>query len=837
MYRISFILFILFTIASSQNLLHNSDESIDQSILSPKDYLGYELGLRFTSHHKILEYLNYLTEKSSGRIKYINYGETYENRPLTTYTISNIENIKNLDQIFKKNIELTKSPEQKSTVPSIVWLAYGVHGNESSSAEAAMLTAYHLIASKGKRNDRFLKNAVIIIDPLVNPDGRERYVNWFRSTRGLNPNNDMNSREHYEASPGGRVNHYYFDLNRDWTWASQIETKERLKLYHTIKPHVYIDFHEMYYESTYFFFPPTNPINPLMPNNINDLYRLFAEGNSKYFDAQNKRYYTKEFFDLFYPGYGDSYPALIGSLGMTYEQAGHGRAGLIAKRSDNTNLTLKERLYNHYTSSIASIETAVDENEKIIRYFKNYFKKSISASKDADYRYFIPEINSSSYKEMVDLLKLHDITVYYSKKDQFIKTDKHRSYKLIAGQAIIPVQQNQYTLIKTLFENELKIPDTAFYDISSWSLPLSFNVPVYKSSFGIEWTRNFAKQKSNYQKSDYAYIFEAKSFESLRFLRKIQEQNLNLSINLAEFEIAGTKIAKSSIIISKLVNKNLDESWLFELANKYSIEFKTINRGLSDKGIDLGSDKIRDLKKLKLAILTGEEFSIYRQGSLWFAFDRFVETSPSLIDVKYLNRIQFSKYNTIIIPSSRSLSQIFTEKNFAKLKNWVQNGGHLILIGQSISFFSAEKTNLLSFKAKKKKDKNKKKSKYVSYDKRSNYYNKQSFPGAIVQVKIDQSHPISTGIHSPFYTLKTSRQSYELSESVYSDIAVYNSKATFGFIPKDSKVLLDNSKFYSIKKFGSGLISAFNGDPFFRMFQLGSLKLIMNDAFLGKSIH
>jgi hypothetical protein len=838
MYKLLLLFLIIIFTLSSQELLHQSGEQVNKQIKSPSEFLGYELGQQFTAHHEILAYLTYLSKSKAEFTKFNDYGKTYETRPLTTLIISNKENINNLNQIFSLNKELTLNPEKNISVPSIIWLAYGVHGNESSSAEASMLTAFHLLATESQRNTDFLKNAVIVIDPLVNPDGRERYVNWFRSTRGLNPNADMNGREHFEPWPGGRVNHYYFDLNRDWTWASQIETKERLKLYHKIKPHVYIDFHEMYYESTYFFFPPTDPINPLMPKNINDLYRLFAERNSSYFDKQKKTYYTKESFDLFYPGYGDSYPSLIGSLGMTYEQAGHSRGGLIAQRSDETNLTLNERLYNHYTSSIASIETAVNEKEKILTYFKSYFRKSIKESKDEPFKYYIPEIHSASYQEMIDLLKLHDISVYYSKKDQFIKTDKHNSYRLLKGQAIIPVQQNQFTLLKTLFDNELRIPDTAFYDVSSWSLPLSFNVPVYQSKFGIEWAENLQKAEIKYKKTSYAYIFEPKSFQSLRFLNILLNKNLNLMTNLSEFETSGTKVTQSSIIISKLKNLDLDESWLFNLANEYDIEFKTIERGLSDKGIDLGSEKIRTLKKLKLAILSGEEFSANRQGALWFSFDRFIETSPTMIDIKSLSRIQLNKYNTLIIPSSRSLSDVLNENSFTKIKDWVSNGGHLILMERSINYFSDEKTNLLSFKNKKADEKDdKKKTEYVAYTDRSNYYNKQSFPGAILEVKIDQSHPIAVGIHSPFYTLKTSSSSYELSDNTYSDIAVFNSNKSFGFIPEKAKELLNNSKFYSIKHFGSGVISSFNSDPFFRMFQLGGLKLIMNDVFFGKSVH
>ena len=295
-----------------------------QSIQSPKEFLGYELGERFTRHHKVVEYFSYLSNQLSN-VQLEKYGETNEHRPLYVAYVSSEKNMSNLEQIRQKNLGQTGLIEDRGAGEiAIVWLSYNVHGNEASSTEAAMNTIYLLLTEKKS----LLENTLVIIDPCVNPDGRDRYVNWFNqvSTSPYNP--DINAKEHQEPWPGGRPNHYLFDLNRDWAWATQVESQLRLNVYNKWMPHVHVDFHEQSMNNPYYFAPAAEPYHQVISRWQRDFQTQIGKNHAKYFDQNGWLYFTKESFDLLYPSYGDTYPTYVGAIGMTYEQAGHGRGGL-----------------------------------------------------------------------------------------------------------------------------------------------------------------------------------------------------------------------------------------------------------------------------------------------------------------------------------------------------------------------------------------------------------------------------------------------------------------------------------------------------------------------------
>ena len=340
-----------------------------QSIQSPKEFLGYELGERFTRHHKVVEYFSYLSNQLSN-VQLEKYGETNEHRPLYVAYVSSEKNMANLEQIRQKNLGQTGLKEDRGAGEiAIVWLSYNVHGNEASSTEAAMNTIYLLLT--GKKS--LLENTLVIIDPCVNPDGRDRYVNWFNqvSTSPYNP--DINAKEHQEPWPGGRPNHYLFDLNRDWAWATQVESQLRLNVYNKWMPHVHVDFHEQSMNNPYYFAPAAEPYHQVISRWQRDFQTQIGKNHAKYFDQNGWLYFTKERFDLLYPSYGDTYPTYVGAIGMTYEQAGHGRGGLGVNTDHGYELTLTDRVAHHTTTGISTVEISSNNASKLNSEFKKFF--------------------------------------------------------------------------------------------------------------------------------------------------------------------------------------------------------------------------------------------------------------------------------------------------------------------------------------------------------------------------------------------------------------------------------------------------------------------------------
>jgi hypothetical protein len=386
-------------------------------VQSPDQFLGYKLGSRYTPHYKIVNYFNQVAKQSPDMVKLEQYGETNEGRPLLLAYIASKENLANLEKIRNNNLRLANMSLDKiaadENAPAIVWLSYNVHGNEPSSSEAAMLTLYSLVDPSYTRSKEWLKNTVIIIDPCINPDGRDHYVNWFTQVTGKNPNPNPSSREHSEPWPQGRSNHYNFDLNRDWAWQTQVETQQRMLKYNEWVPQVHVDFHEQGYNNPYYFAPAAEPFHEVITPWQREFQTMIGKNNAKYFDQQGWLYFTKERFDLFYPSYGDTYPTYNGAIGMTYEQGGHSRGGLAVITADGDTLTLYERLIHHYTTGLATIEITSQQAQKVVKEFRAYFNNAIKTPSGEFKSYLIKADDGDRLDRLKELLNKNKIDWSY----------------------------------------------------------------------------------------------------------------------------------------------------------------------------------------------------------------------------------------------------------------------------------------------------------------------------------------------------------------------------------------------------------------------------------------
>ena len=477
--------------------------SAQQAIPTPDEYLGYTLGDRFTPYDRILDYFGELAKRSN-LITIQQFGSTYEGRPLVLATITSAKNLANLEAIRANVVSLgnpeavdaTRAADIAKNNPAVVWLAFGVHGNESSSAEAAMKVASTLL--RDPESAAILDNTVVLIDPLQNPDGRERYIQWFTRTRGAQPNAYPEAFEHTEPWPGGRYNHYLIDMNRDWTWGSQRETQARIAEYRRWNPQVFVDFHEMGYESTYFFPPDAKPINANLPKDVEKWLEVFGRQNAATFTKNGWPFFVAETFDLFYPGYGDSWPALHGSVGMTYEVAGHGRAGTAIEREDGTVYTLADRIARHYTSGMATLRTASAHREELLRYTYDAMHQEMEAGKNT---YFITP-GSPNFDELLKMLERQSVKIGILGAPATVRVTRvdgelAESRTLPAGTAVISTHQPLGGLVQTLLEKsptfskgfleeqrEKALADESdnFYDLTTWSLPLAMNVETFSTN-------------------------------------------------------------------------------------------------------------------------------------------------------------------------------------------------------------------------------------------------------------------------------------------------------------------------------------------------------------------
>ncbi|HVE72344.1 MAG TPA: M14 metallopeptidase family protein [Thermoanaerobaculia bacterium] len=532
---------------------------------SPEEFLGYRVGERFTPHHRILAYFDELAKRSN-LITVRRIGSSYEDRPLVLATLTSAKNHAALNDI-RANVTMLARGEgdaaaiTKST-PAVVWLAFGVHGNESSSAEASMMVAHNLLTE----NVRLLEDLVVVIDPLENPDGRERYINWFHRTRGIRPNANPEAFEHQEPWPGGRFNHYLIDMNRDWAWQSQRETQARAAAYREWMPQVFVDFHEMFWGSSYFFPPDAKPINANLPKQVEDWLDVFGRANAAEFSRRGWPFFVAERFDLFYPGYGDSWPSLHGAIGMTYEVAGGGRAGSIIEREDGTALTLGDRAQRHFTTGITTVRTAAQHRAELLRYTYGAARAQIDGGKNT----FLIAPGSPNFNALIDMLQRNGVTVETLNAATPVRAtrldrDVTETKTFPAGTVVVSTRQPRGALANTLLEKapsfgkgfveeqrakaEADQPDD-FYDLTTWSLPLAMNVEAWVTTTPVTGTRAYAAAApAAFRNASYGYLVDGNDPQLYRFAGRLLEDNVRFSVVDGTVNTGDHTYARGSIVI------------------------------------------------------------------------------------------------------------------------------------------------------------------------------------------------------------------------------------------------------------------------------------------------
>ena len=576
-------------------------------IQSPAEFLGYELGDSFTRHHKVVEYYQQLAAADPDRVVLEKYGETNEGRPLYLVFLGSKNSISNREQIRVNHI---KTLVDESTEDySIVWLSYNVHGNESVSTEASMKTAFELLTEKS----HFLDNTLVIIDPCINPDGRDRYVNWYNQTKNKRIQPDPNSAEHFEPWHSGRTNHYVFDLNRDWVWMTQVESEARLPLYQKWQPQIHVDFHEQGVNQPYYFAPAAEPLHEVITDFQKQFQNEIGRNHAKYFDANGWLYFTKERFDLLYPSYGDTYPTFHGAIGMTYEQGGSGRAGLAIRNSEGNLLTLKDRIEHHFTTGISTVEMASKNGERLQREMANFVQEGLD-----DPKTYILSGNTDNLKALTQLLDKHQIN-YGQGKGSLVsgydyQSQTQKRIKADENSLIIPAGQTKNKLIQVLLEPRTKLSDSITYDITAWSLPFTYDVNALLSTKKVPYNSGYSVSSiAAIEKGAFAYVMNYSGFSSLKALAALLDRGMTVRTSYSDFKIAKNSFQAGSSILLAAENPNL-ENTLEHISQEFEVSFKAVSTGFVDQGKDFGSPSVTKTKAIKIALLKGNGISSYNFG-------------------------------------------------------------------------------------------------------------------------------------------------------------------------------------------------------------------------------
>jgi hypothetical protein len=802
-------------------------------IPSPEQFLGYGIGENHTRHDRIVAYLEKLAELSD-RASIHEYGKTHEGRPLVILTVSTAQNLSGIDELKQKHLAFTdpaNSGLDSQNLPVFINLAYNVHGNEPSSSEAALLTAYTFVASENPEITGYLQNAVLFIDPAINPDGRDRHTQWANTYKGQPLVSDPQDAEHNEYWPGGRTNHYWFDLNRDWLLAIHPESRGKLDWYHHWYPNVVTDFHEMGSQSTYFFEPMkvNGSMNPIMPEeNFGHLNETFGAQYARALDSIGSLYFTREVFDGTYPGYGSSYPDLQGGLGLLFEQAssrGH------AQKTEFGEITFPFTIRNQYVSGIATVKAATENKDYLYDYQSKFFKSALSnATKNKIKGYvFGDSYDKNRVRAFIDKLLLHRIEVYRSGENEFL----------------VPTLQPQYRMVQTMFETYNSYRDSVFYDASAWSLANFYNMKYRAVNTVDTGTKVNSTEDLNslpaLGRSEYAYIADWDDYNAPALLNMLQEEGIVASSAFKPFSANTAEGVRdfnygALVIPVSLQKKSADEvySLLYKAREKWKVPVYPATTGWNAKGVDLGSAFIKPLRAPKAALLIGHGVRAYEAGEIWHLLDTRVHMPISKLPLRNFDRITLDEYNVLVLVSG---SYNLHEKQRAKISGWVKKGNTLITIGTG-SEWVIEKKIVKEKLIEKEKDSlaGVDRLPYVDADE---HIGKTSVGGIIVKTDLDLSHPLAFGYRDtsiPVY--KNNEVWLAPSKNPYSTVAKYSDDPHLdGFITAENlEDYLKPAASLIVSPLGSGRVVLFADNPNFRGSWYGTNRLFLNALFLGQHI-
>ncbi|MBN8663694.1 MAG: zinc carboxypeptidase [Chitinophagales bacterium] len=820
--------------------------SYNPNIPTPKSVIYHEVGEWHVTHDRLVNYMKAL-DQASDRITLQVSGYTYEGRPQLAMIITSPKNHAQIENIRKEHLKLSDASQSGSlnldNMPIVVWQGYSIHGNESSGSNAALLTAYYLAAAQGAAVEDLLEKVVIIFDPSFNPDGLNRFANWANMHKSKTMVADPQAREFNEVWPGGRFNHYWFDLNRDWLPAQHVESRSRLKVYHDWKPNILTDHHEQGSNATFFFQPGVpSRVNPNTPNRNQELTAAIGNFHAKFLDSIGSMYFTKEGYDDFYYGKGSTYPDINGAVGILFEQAssrGH------AQETDNGLLTFPFTIRNQFVTSLSTLEAARALRKEMLAFQRDFYKDVAKESEAFPVKAYVfgDEKDKSRTNMFIEMLQRHQVKVYSLKTD--VSADG-KNFK--AGQAyVIPTAQQQFKIIKTVFEKTFEYKDSLFYDVTAWTMSLAFGLPNAEiktpatNLLGDELTATpVAEGKLIGGVSSNAYIFRWDDYYAPKLLYRLQSRGLITKVATQKFGagINGKQEAfgYGSIVIPVKI-QNRSEAEIFQLLNDAikgtGVDVYSTGSSLSVGGVDLGSNSMANIRAPRVMMFGGTGTSATDVGEIWHLMDQRFGIPVSIVDVDRFNAINTARYNVIIMPSG-SYSNL--DKNAQdKLRTWIAGGGTLIATEDATNWLARNGMTKVIFRdAADKKDT----TAMLPYYLRSDEQRAKDMAGSLFEAKLDPTHPLCYGYgQNTVSVFKSNTLFMDQNNDPYDSPVMYtDNPLQSGYLYRGYRDKVKNSAVVNIDQLGRGRVISMVDNLNFRAFWLGTSKIFLNAVVFGEII-
>jgi len=840
--RKAFVLLVLFLAVSA---------SAQQLVPTPDEFLGYKLGDRYTTYDRVLDYFNELARRSN-LITVQKFGETYEGRPLVLATITSAKNRANLDAIRRDVVSLSANADTVDTAradqiaantPAVVLLAFGVHGNESSSTEAAMAVAGTLLRDPQYRT--LLDNLVVLIDPLQNPDGRERYVQWYMRSHGAEPDPNPDAYEHAEPWPRGRYNHYLMDMNRDWTWLSQRETQARVAMYQQWFPQVVVDFHEMGFKQSYFFPPVAKPVNVNFLPEVQKWFETFGRANAGAFTQKGWPFFVSEDFDLFYPGYGDSWPTLHGAVGMTYEVAG--QVGVAIRRDDNTMLTLADRIARHYTTALATARTAAANREGLLKYTYAANRARVDSGKNV----YLLSPASPNAGEIARILRAQGIRVQQlasplSLRATRVDTGASDSHNFPAGTIVVSTRQPFGALAEALLERNAEIPKTfleqqqqratidepdQFYDITAWSMPLAMNVETYvaPAPLSAQVSDYATPPAAPFHPAAYGYIVDALQPHFYELAGRLLKNDIKFSVFDEDIDAGNQHYSRGSVIVLKGNNLADLDRVLADVSQSTQTTVAPVESGWTG-GMTLGSQHLHFVKQPRIALVGGPSSTASSYGTLWHTLDLETPIPHTNINFDSIGRIDLNRYGVIVLPDGK---YTLAKNNIEKLQVWLRNGGTVVAVGGASALLrdkDVEISKLKPWEAPKKKDDDK----TPPHDE---LYNEPRVPGAAFRTNMNERSYLTFGVpRSPAVLVEGTTAFLPVSHKIDNIVTIADKDPLLsGVAFPESLERLKGAAYVVNEPYGRGNVITFADEPNYRLFWRATLPIFLNAVIYSPS--
>lgn len=793
-------------------------------IKSPEDFLGYELGTRFTYHHQLVAYCKYVAEQKPNMATWKSYGKTNEGRELGMLILTKPGLNSKLEQIKEQHLQMIYGQKAiTNDLPLIINLSFNVHGNEAAGSEAALGAIYDLVKENGLLS-KATTDYVILMDPCINPDGRDAYVTQF-NRRNFTPggNADPNDQEHFEGSTSGRYNHYSFDLNRDWVWQTQVETQQRIAFFQSWMPMVHADFHEQSYQHSYYFPPAAKPYLNFISNSTKDLQTSVGKSFAKLFDQNHWPYFTSEVYDLFYPGYGDTYPILNGALGMTLEQGGI-RGGLQAQKSNRDTIRLVDRVNHHRQLALNLVDWSISNSSSVkSSYYQNHYNARTNPT-NLYKTYIIPNSEISKSSELLKILKSNRIQVGQLDKDYSLNAfsfleQKNIPIKVNKGDLLISAYQSAAPMIQALLDPTPALEDSVTYDITAWNLFQLHGVQGYgvkERLTSVAFSSSESKDKV-FDEKTVSFVFKPDS-RSVQFVNQVLHAGYLVVYNDKEVGFSGKKYNAGHLWVIK--KKGTWEA-LRTLVNQTKIQVEPISTYRSESGADLGSTHFVELNPTRVAVVVDASFDVNQQGELAYYLTQKMKLRPSFIPLSQVKRAPLNEYSHLIFPNTRSLE--FSKSETVLLEDYVRKGGRILLMENAAKSIKDKELGLLA------KDLSDSTEAAVAYEDAERNEISKTLTGNLIEAKLEKTHPLGFRMERDQVIIINQVENLVLSNHHWKSIlSTDKSSKYYGFMGAKVKGKLDQSMFLATYSLGAGNYIWFGFNPLFRAIPNQTMTLFEN---------